>query len=356
MAKVKVEVAERLLCKFDGKRSDLYEFIDNAEQANSIVEENSKPVLFAIIQTKITGNARALLKTRSFADWAALKQYLLDAYTEKRSQGQWQLELSSCKQNPREGITSYASRVENCLLKLTNSLDDNLSVVERNACVKLLQNQALNVFITGLAKDIAIIVKSQKPDTLEDAVQYAIAEESEQLSKLEISKYQEINSKFTKHCSNCNRNGHATIECFRNQPANIPFHSRIKIEPNVRSYASHNNNNQARPFNQNDRNQVVCNYCKNVGHHISICRKRDYNNRMRNQNFHQSRASNFQNNYNSNQFTTSNIRERQNANQSTTSNFQNQQNKHLNSNRAPVNPAALRSVSLIKAEDSQTQE
>lgn len=178
MATVKIELAERLLTTFDGDKSKLYEFCDNCDKAISLIDPNIRPILFAIIITKITGNARALIRNREFNDWTALKAHFLDAYSERRSHGQWQLELSSCRQNVNETVLSYANRIENCLIKLTNSLDNYLTVVEHAACIKLLKTQALNVFIMGLDKDISMIVKAQKPDSLEDAIQYAIAEEN----------------------------------------------------------------------------------------------------------------------------------------------------------------------------------
>lgn len=100
-----------------------------------------------------------------------------------------------------------------------------------------MQKQAVDVFVMGLNKNISIIVKVQKPDTIEDAVQFATAEEFEQNSLREIAKFQNLNIKDTKHCFNCNRTGHATMNCyFRNIPINAPIKPqfRIKTESNIR--------------------------------------------------------------------------------------------------------------------------
>lgn len=71
------------------------------------------------------------------------------------------------------------NKIENYLVRLTNSLDSSLSTIEKEANVKLLRSQALNIFITGLNKDLNIVVKAQKPHTLEDAIILAQAEECE---------------------------------------------------------------------------------------------------------------------------------------------------------------------------------
>lgn len=110
---ISLEMAERMLIKFDADRSKLHEFIDNSSMAMSLVKTDQK-TLFTIIKSKITNKARILIKKRNFPSWASLKQYLFDAYSDKRTQGQWQLELHSCKQNLNEDVISFANKVENC--------------------------------------------------------------------------------------------------------------------------------------------------------------------------------------------------------------------------------------------------
>lgn len=339
-ANIKIELAEKMLTTFDGTKSKLFEFCDNCDKATSLIAENMKRVLFAIIETKITGNARALIRNRTFADWLALKNYLLETYSEKRSHGQWQLELSSCKQAYNEDVISYSQKVENCLIKLTNSLDGTQTQVERAACVKLLQNQALTVFMMGLQKDLSIIVKSQRPTTLTDAIQYAIAEENEQKSRREIQKFQNLNLKDTKHCSNCNKSGHTTINCyFKNKPNYVPRHSnqQIKEEPNVRHYRSNNHQSNKNPHTSQNTpsfNTKSCNYCKKLGHTIDECRKRAYNN---------SKRQSYQQNQNDRDAT------RQNHPPNSQNSNSNQNANTLNYNRFPM-AAASRNIHNIEAE------
>ncbi|XP_025829875.1 GATA zinc finger domain-containing protein 14-like [Agrilus planipennis] len=282
---ISLELAEKMLIKFDGSKSKLHEFIDNCDKAVSLVKPEYKNILFAIIETKITDNARALIRNRTFNDWITLKNHLLDAYSEKRTISQWQLELNSCKQNTNENVMSYANKVENCYIKLINSLDQNLSREAREACVNLLKNQALNVFVTGLQNNLSIIVKSLKPESLEDAIAFALNEEQEQKSRLEIQKYQNVHNNIAKLCSFCNKSGHSSFNCHFNKNNSHRQHNVRHIQnsnpqrPNNSSFQTNSKFSSSKPI-QNK----VCSYCKNIGHLIGECRKREYNNRMRNNN------------------------------------------------------------------------
>lgn len=125
-----------------------------------------KTILFAAIETKLTDKARAVTRNRSFPEWTDLNKFLLNAYAERRTERQWQLELHSLRQLSTENVMSFSNKVENCYIKLLNTLDSSLTTEAREACTSLLKNQALNVFIRGLHKDLSILVKSRNPDSL----------------------------------------------------------------------------------------------------------------------------------------------------------------------------------------------
>lgn len=322
---ISIELAEKMLIKFDGTKSKLYEFIDNCEKAYSLVKTEHKPILFAIIETKLTDNARAIVRNRSFDDWASLKNHLLDIYSEKRTIGQWQLELNSCRQNHNEDVVSFANKVEDCYIKLINSVDSNLSKEARTACIQLLKNEALSVFLTGLNKDLSLIVKSQKPDSLEKAISLALTEEQEQKSKLEIHKYQNVNNSFAKLCNFCNKPGHTTFNCRFRQ--NQKSTQQIKNIQSSNSYPNRQGNLNSSKF---------CNYCKRNGHIIQECRKREYNNKNRNQ-------TNFQSSNTRNSNTNSQSPNPSNSNTSS----------HLNSERSRPNTAGTRTANTIQAESLQ---
>ncbi|KAL3279419.1 hypothetical protein HHI36_016930 [Cryptolaemus montrouzieri] len=120
---VSFENVKDMIIRFDGNKSKLFEFIDNCDKAHKIIKSEQKHLLFILIETRLTDNARAVVRNREFSDWTELKRFLLETYSDKRTSCQWQLELNSCRQGFNESVLSYANRVENCYLKSTNTLN-----------------------------------------------------------------------------------------------------------------------------------------------------------------------------------------------------------------------------------------
>ena len=303
---ISLELAEKMLTKFNGDKTKYHEFIDNCDKAIKLIKPESKATLLFIIETKITDNARALIRNREFENWESLKSHLENIYSEKRTVGQWHLELNSCRQSNSDNVLSFSNKIENLYIKIINSLDSELKGNERDACVNLIKDQALNVFINGLNKDLNLLVKSQKPETLEEAVDIALTEERQLKSNSEIQKFQNLNISH-KFCSYCKKSNHTNSTCrllnqnntrntrpstsrtfqpnFNSQsrPFQNNFQSNSNSYPrsyqnNIKHFSNRNSNN----FQQSPR--LFCAYCKKPGHHISECRKRQFNNSSINSN------------------------------------------------------------------------
>ncbi|KAL3273397.1 hypothetical protein HHI36_014843 [Cryptolaemus montrouzieri] len=78
---------------------------------------------------------------------------------------------------------SFANRVENCYIKLLSTLDESMEEEKRKNYTEILQDQALYVFLMGLNRDLAVVVKARSPITLEDAIRIAVNEEQETRKK-----------------------------------------------------------------------------------------------------------------------------------------------------------------------------
>lgn len=61
---ISLELAEKMLFKFDGNKAKLYEFIDNCSKAVKLVKPEFKTILLTIIETKIVDNVRVLIRIR----------------------------------------------------------------------------------------------------------------------------------------------------------------------------------------------------------------------------------------------------------------------------------------------------
>lgn len=113
-----IELLVNMIPKFEGNKANFYDFLDNCDLAQSLVTSALKPTLLTFIQSKILGSARAHIRNRESQTWKDLRVHLLELYSDKRAQSQWQLALNLCWQNYNEGVTSYSHRVENCLIKV----------------------------------------------------------------------------------------------------------------------------------------------------------------------------------------------------------------------------------------------
>lgn len=107
-----IDLAEKMLVRFDESTSNVHDFIDNCDSAMKLVKSDSKNILFAIIQSKITDNAKAMIRNRNFDTWEDLKVRLLEIFAEKKTIEQRQFEFTSYEQKPGENVISYANKIE----------------------------------------------------------------------------------------------------------------------------------------------------------------------------------------------------------------------------------------------------
>ncbi|KAK4882869.1 hypothetical protein RN001_006188 [Aquatica leii] len=266
---ISLELAEKMLIRFDGAKTKLNEFLDNSEKAMELVSNQDKLVLLKIIETKITDNARVLIRNKQFNNWSELKVLLLDIYADRRTQGQWQLKLSSCRQNYKESVIQYANRVDEsgkkaCLRKRKDIGEDD------GAALPAMPGG-------GSTLNPPLLIRALRPKTLQKAISTALAEEQQPQSSLEIRKYQ--NARQGMFCSICKKTNHESSQCyFKQHNVNTSNKVQVRTISNNSLYNSHSNYNQSQVSNNSVK---ICKYCKKSGHLIAECRKRAYNNRCR---------------------------------------------------------------------------
>lgn len=124
-----------------------------------------------------------------------------------------------------------------------------------------MQDLALHTFTIGLNPRLSMVVRCRDPESLNDAINFAVSEE-----KILQTSFKRNFQQFPFNHSS------------QSQPR-IPNQSRQPYQTN--KYSS-NINPVNKPFNQGQSSTSappVCRYCKNVGHTIDSCRKREYNNK-----------------------------------------------------------------------------
>lgn len=81
---------------------------------NSSIEQKHGVADFPV--HRLTDKARVITRNRSFDEWSCQKSFLLNAYSERRTEHQWQLKLHSHRQTSGETVMYVAN--ENCYIKL----------------------------------------------------------------------------------------------------------------------------------------------------------------------------------------------------------------------------------------------
>ena len=233
---------------------------------------------------------------------------------------------------------------------MINSLSTTLTADAHKACVDLFKTQALNVFVAGLSKDLALLVKAQKPDSLEDAISIAINEEQEIRSKFEIQKFRS-GSLSGQFCNFCRKSGHSITNC-RNKFNNRNLHVH-HMQDTTRTFSkSHSSNNTLNQFNNNNNfsqgsGSKFCYYCKIPGHISRNCRKkqRDDNHKIHSDG---TRYSQF-NNCNQNNRSYGNSSKYDNRNGNNCSTNDNTNNSNLNFPGPSSLPAPLKATHILQA-------
>ena len=112
---------------FDGTRpKELREFIDNVDNAYSLVTESQEKELIKYVLSKITGDAKRLLNVSDIPiediTWNLVRQKLETHYTVRRTFYYYVQELSTIRQKDREPIHVWGNRIEKTLSSMMEAM------------------------------------------------------------------------------------------------------------------------------------------------------------------------------------------------------------------------------------------
>lgn len=231
-------------CEFSGKRDELNRFIRCCDFAFNMAHASQTDVLLPFIITKITGIASARIEDKEINNWEELKEILIQLFGSKKSYSLIMEELNTLKQNSGESVSSYLSRIEKVQMRAleASNLNRREDQPGQNEAIRLI---TLHRFIRHSVEDISKCLRWKDPQTLAEAYDIALAEESALRERKRI-----IHNKSSSQNS------------FRQVNLNNPSHSSNK-------------------FNYNSK---ICNYCKKPGHLINECRKLKFKNENKNSN------------------------------------------------------------------------
>jgi hypothetical protein len=284
-----------MIPEYDGDQSTLFDFIEAVNFAIENVPENQQNALIFVIKSKLVGKARKFISSRQLQEWNDIKDLLISHYGDCRDTEGLLRDLNSSFQKSNETPRAFAQRIEDLLTRIRSSvaLNNELNQAARNALNLSHEKMALKTFLAGLSDPLGSIIRSQKPNTLEQAEQFLIEEENiTYLKNFKISKpspHNQVNHKIVpkenyqshsgittpdnKYCSYCKKPGHLINTCFkRNQKQfNEATASTSNFRPsnnNRFNNASTNNYNQ-NTHQPNQQRSSVIQYPRNQNSNVN---------------------------------------------------------------------------------------
>ena len=308
---------------FDGNRFEFNEFLANCDNAMSLAMTAQKHPLLVFIISKLTGTVRSQLQGKTYNKWDDLRSILTTLYQDKKHYMQLMEELNTLKQGINESVASFHERIDKLTMRLLDTMTFK-DVNEQRGKIETIKELALSRFIHHSVPDISRFLRAQNFNTISEAFPRAVEEER----AIKIS-YQDFRRNGpNKICGICNKSGHLARDCFNKKPNHTQNRNSVFMNQRHQNSKNYNNQNHNQNYNNQHYDKKFCRYCKKPGHEISECRKREYNNRMKNQN-----GSNPSNSQNRDQ----------------TVNAVNNHSVHLNSNPAQVIAAPVPGIDISMA-------
>ncbi|KAL4136003.1 hypothetical protein QTP88_007577 [Uroleucon formosanum] len=200
---------------------------------------------------------------------------------------------SDYKAEAHKGVQEYYNKMEQLLHDLISATMEGGDYANGTDIDRLLHNQVLNAFISGLPESYRILLKARGPKKLSDALVFALEEETEenlaketqlfsmqtntrnqqQSSKSKTGTSQpgssSKNNNTNKGCFKCGRTNHFAKDCRAPQRDQ----DRFKASQQKGQQSSKNT----------EKTVLICRYCKKQGHELEECRKRKYVNKKKEQ-------------------------------------------------------------------------
>lgn len=319
---------------FDGDNASFSHFVEGCEEALSMIAPSQEIILVRAIRNKLKGDAHRSILGKVFNTLQSLVEFLRNRYGSRESVYEAQARLAYICQKDGEKVSTYANRVREIGKRILDAQKRQSNEVSQEFH-KSMEEHLKICFLRGLDPEIKIL----KDGTFDEVETRAIDAEREletikMIREVVLGNKASIDNKRVANaslrrvnaepvkCQFCHKNGHTADRCrLIGKP---PVHQNLSNNTNSSQsnfsrndqYTNHNNrgqgnynnynnysynsnrgnNNQNNNINtytrelppppgrspQNHGNQIICRYCKKEGHVLADCRKRAYNNQIRN--------------------------------------------------------------------------
>lgn len=220
---------------YDGTQATLHDFITACDHAiNYISDENAAHIPF-LIKSKLTGAAKQFISSRALTDWSDIRNLLLSHFGDTRDAESILRELTTSFQRSAESPRSYVQKVQLLLTKLRNctALDETLDRNTKAAMDLKHERIGLKTILSGLQDPIGQILRSQRPQTIEDATsilaeeenlqylksfrQLSVRDNNQKPAQIIPKTFRTENKIISKQCSYCQKPGHVANDCYKRQ-------------------------------------------------------------------------------------------------------------------------------------------
>lgn len=255
--------------QFDGRNIPLSQFVRACRRVKELFPPYSEINLTRLLLTKLRGRAICAVEDEGCETVTHLIDLLNGAFGSPRTIDQYRGELSTIYLRGNEHILDYISRTKDLRTSILDETRRQKGILTNDAATEIDQLAARS-FCNGLPLSYRLQLT---PDLYVNP--FAAFSQAKALAKR-----QEIdNERFNIP----RRNEQSTYHANQSLAQSASIKSRtINTSENNRDRKEYiNNTSQQNPTV--DRNARQCRYCKNFGHEIEECRKRQYNNSRQNQ-------------------------------------------------------------------------
>lgn len=182
-----VEQALKIIPIFNGESmNDNHAFQNSCEFALQNIDPRQTENFVRGITTRLVGKAYRPFRYKKVTSYQEIKS-ALDAVVSKRSTlAHLHSKLSMLRMMVGESIQQYSDRAEQLFYDILEESVTTGGLTDIDGITRITSKQVLTAFMEGLPHDTRIIVKAARPDDLEEAVQYALEEETTRASQLEL--------------------------------------------------------------------------------------------------------------------------------------------------------------------------
>ncbi|KAL4092464.1 hypothetical protein QTP88_026965 [Uroleucon formosanum] len=160
---VTLETAMRIVPNFDGSNSEeAYRFIRACDFAMRIIDSGQRDTLVQGLLTKLSGRALRSVRYKDIISYQEFRKNIV--------------EISDIE---REKVQEYYEKMEQLLHDLIDATLEGGDYNNGKDIDRLLHNQVLYAFISGLPESYHILLKARAPKKLSEALVYALEEETE---------------------------------------------------------------------------------------------------------------------------------------------------------------------------------